>query len=265
MHRRKGPHVQDFLHSPRSHAKAVVALILTFSAGIVDIVGYIAAYSLFVANMTGNTVHLGNELVGRKWDDAAKAATIIASFVLASVAGRAMLEAGARRRRRTIASITLLVEVLLILGFIWLQPGVGFSHEKSLAPLLALLAMLAAAMGLQTATLTKIGPLTIHTTFVTGMLNKFAEAMAAWLFWLHDQISAKRGWRGLMQHPALSNAGFMALIWMSYMFGALIGTLLYARWSVSVLYLPVILLVVSAGMDQRWPLSLEEQKEQQQA
>jgi hypothetical protein len=29
-------------------------------------------------------------------------------------------------------------------------------------------------MGTQTATLTRIGPLTIHTTFVTGMLNKFA-------------------------------------------------------------------------------------------
>jgi hypothetical protein len=36
------------------------------------------------------------------------------------------------------------------------------------------LATLAAAMGIQTATLTGIGPLTAHTTFVTGMINKLA-------------------------------------------------------------------------------------------
>lgn len=238
---------------------------LTFSAGMVDIVGYIAVYHLFVAHMTGNTVHLGEQLFRAKWGDAAKTGAIIGSFVLASVAGRAIIEAGARKRLRTVASVTLLLEALLIVAFIWLQPAVSSSQQPSLAPLLGLLAVLAAAMGLQTATLTKLGPLTIHTTFVTGMLNKFAQAASEWLFWLHDQIRAGRGWRGSTQHFALRNAGYMALIWFSYMVGALTGTWLYGRRNVSALYVPVILLVISTAVDQRRPLSIEEEREQEQA
>lgn len=37
---------------PRIRAKSAVALALTFTASIVDIVGYIAVYHLFVAYMT---------------------------------------------------------------------------------------------------------------------------------------------------------------------------------------------------------------------
>lgn len=260
----QGLSVQDISLSRRRQAKALVAIMLTFSAGMVDIVGYISVYHFFVAHMTGNTVHLGYDLVRRSWDGAAKTGTIIGSFVLASVVGRAIIEAGARRRLRSVASFTLLAEAVLIVAFVWLQPGVSSFHGKSAAALLPLLALLAAAMGLQTATLTKIGPLTIHTTFVTGMLNKFAEAAAEWLFWLHDQVAAKRGWRGSAQNRALRNAGFMALIWVSYTVGALAGTFLYSQRTVSILYLPVILLVLSAAIDQRWPLSIEEQKEQEQ-
>lgn len=265
VHRKAGSLVKGISQPRRWQAKAAVAVMLTFSAGMVDIVGYISVYHFFVAHMTGNTVHLGYDLVRSSWEAAAKTATIIASFVLASVVGRAIIEAGARKRLRTIASLSLLLEALLIVAFIWLQPGVSSFHQRSAAPLLPLLALLAAAMGLQTATLTKIGPLTIHTTFVTGMLNKFAEAASEWLFWLHDQIAARRGWRGSTQNRALRNAGFMALIWVTYMSGALAGTWLYSRRTVSILYLPVALLVVSAGIDQRWPLSIEEQKEQEQA
>jgi uncharacterized membrane protein YoaK (UPF0700 family) len=55
---------------------------LTFSAGMVDIVGYIALYHWFVAHMTGDTVHLGNQLVTGNWSEAEKAATVIGSFIL---------------------------------------------------------------------------------------------------------------------------------------------------------------------------------------
>jgi hypothetical protein len=44
--------------------KAVVALVLTFAAGYVDIVGLLTIYNLFTAHMTGTTVHLG-EATGR--------------------------------------------------------------------------------------------------------------------------------------------------------------------------------------------------------
>lgn len=161
MHRKTGSLVQDVRQSGRSKAKSGVAFMLTFSAGMVDIVGYIAVYHWFVAHMTGDTVHLGNQLATANWGEAEKAGTVIGSFILGSIVGRAVIEAGARKRQRTIASITLLAEAALIFAFICTRSFVVGSNGIPLPTLLVLLALLAAAMGLQTATLTKIGPLTI--------------------------------------------------------------------------------------------------------
>lgn len=254
--------MQGIRQSGQSKTKSAVALMLTFSAGMVDIVGYIAVYHWFVAHMTGDTVHLGNQIATAKWSEAEKAGTVVGSFILGSIIGRAVIEAGARKKQRAIASITLLAEAALIFMFICIRALVVGSNEIPLPILLVLLALLAAAMGLQTATLTKIGPLTIHTTFVTGMLNKFAEAISEWFFWLYDQRQSGKPWHGSSQHPAFRNARFMALIWLSYMFGSVAGTWTYSQWSVWVLCLPVTVLILSAAIDQWRPLAVEEEKEQ---
>lgn len=49
-----------------------------------------------------------------------------------------------------------------------------------------ILSLFAGAMGIQTATLTRIGPLTVHTTFVTGRRNKLAQLVTRWIFLEHD-------------------------------------------------------------------------------
>jgi uncharacterized membrane protein YoaK (UPF0700 family) len=131
---------------------------------------------------------------------------------------------------------------------------------------LPLLIVLAAAMGMQTATLTRIGSLTVHTTFVTGMLNKFAQAVSQWLFWMHDRRKERAGFIEILlgsgADPSFRNARFMFAIWLSYMVGSVAGTWMHSLWSVSALYLPVLILVLSAGIDQVQPLSIEEEREQ---
>ena len=255
--------------NPRTRAKSLVALLLTFAAGIIDIVGYITVYHLFVAHMTGNTVHLGNKIAVGDWSEAAKAGSTIFAFIIGSVAGRAVIEAGARRRERTIASVILFAEAVLVLVFVWLRGDVlaqAVPQAMPIATICGLLALLAAAMGLQTATLTRIGPLTIHTTFVTGMLNKFAQAISEWIFWVYDEWH--QGARILdlghrsKRHAALRNATFMSAIWFSYMAGSVIGTWMNSRWTIRAMYLPVLLMAVAAAIDQFLPLSLEEEQEQ---
>lgn len=254
-----------------THAKtkSAVALLLTFTAGIVDIVGYITVYHLFVAHMTGTTVHLGNKLESGSWPDAAKAATIIASFVLGSIVGRAVIEAGSRSHKRTVASSTLAAEAMLVLAFVWLGAAVLKQFTPETIPLgmaCVLVALLATAMGLQTATLTRVGPLTIHTTFVTGMLNKLAQETARWLFWIHDSwrqhASLSSFVRSSGHHTAFRNARFMTAIWFSYMIGSVMGTWMDARWRTAALYLPVSILLISIAVDQAHPLSIEEEKDQ---
>jgi hypothetical protein len=46
------PQVQ---HARHISTKSAIALLLTFAAGCVDIVGYLAIYQIFTANMTGAT------------------------------------------------------------------------------------------------------------------------------------------------------------------------------------------------------------------
>lgn len=247
--------------------KRVVALLLTFAAGVVDIVGYLALYHTFTAHMTGTSVHLGNALVSENWHEAIFAATVVVAFVVGSILGRTIIEIGARNHFRTIASITLGLEVLLLLAFIPLaihSLAVHGSGESS--PLTApLLAMLAAAMGLQTATLTRVGPLTVHTTFVTGMLNKIAQLNSHALYATFDVLrceSRERPQHRAKRRESWAQARFLFAIWIFYVAGASTGTLVHQRRGVQALFIAVALLVLSIVCDLVQPLSIEEEREQ---
>jgi uncharacterized membrane protein YoaK (UPF0700 family) len=247
-----------------STQKAATALLLTFVAGWVDIVGYLSVYHLFTANMTGNTVHLGHDLVTGQHAAAIIALSVLGGFVLGSVGGRTLIEVGARVHLRSIASITIAVEAALILAFIAAFKALS-GTARSLAEICLLLILLAIAMGIQTASLTRIGPLTVHTTFVTGVLNKLAQLLSHFLFRSYDLI---RAGEHNVQHlreirkQHMQEAWFVFSIWFTYFISALTGALCYLRWNVRVLYLPTVLLGIAVVVDQFHPLSLQEEQDQ---
>jgi hypothetical protein len=76
--------------SPSQHlqTKSAIALALTLAAGFVDIVGYISLHNVFTAHMTGETVHLAQNLLQRDWFEAAAAGCVIGAFLLGSIVGR---------------------------------------------------------------------------------------------------------------------------------------------------------------------------------
>jgi uncharacterized membrane protein YoaK (UPF0700 family) len=247
-----------------NNAKIAMALLLTFVAGFVDIVGYIAVYHLFTANMTGTTVHLGHDLVTGQHVAAIIALSILGAFVLGSVGGRALIEVGARRHVRSIASIAIAVELALVLGFIVVF-NTSSGTAKSPTDICLLLILLATAMGIQTATLTRIGPLTVHTTFVTGMLNKLSQLISHALFRSIDLIRADKQSEArlrIMRKQHTQEAIFVFFIWFTYFIAAVAGSLSYSRWSVRVMYLPALLLGIAIVVDQFQPLSLQEEHDQ---
>jgi uncharacterized membrane protein YoaK (UPF0700 family) len=245
----------DFVeqHWPKMSA----ALVLTFASGLVDITGYLGVFHFFTAHMTGTTVQLGHGLVARSWIDVSAAASIVGAFVAGSIFGRVLIEIGARHRIRRIASVTLLIEAFLLLAII------RFSLIDGVAPY-SRLAMLAGAMGLQTATLTGIGPLTVHTTFVTGMLNKIAQLFSHIAFRGYDLHRGKshddRARRD--QHRDIQMAVFLVAIWIFYVAGAAGGTWAFGVWGISSLLGAVASLAGVFVMDQFVPLSMREEKEQ---
>lgn len=242
--------------------KAVVALAVTFVAGFVDIVGYLAIYRIFTAHVTGTTVHLGRDLASRHWAAAAMAGTVVAGFLLGSIVGRAVIEVGARLRFPRVASLNIAAETALLIIFVPLSQLLTFSNTAQKE--CTLLAFLALAMGLQTATLTRIGALTIHTTFVTGMINKLAQLLSHILFYSYDILRAANPEDKVhyqhLRHASARQASFFFSIWLTYLLGAVLGTLLYFQIGVRSMYIPAFLLVLTIITDQFRPLSLQEER-----
>ena len=242
--------------------KSAVALWLTFIAGFVDIAGAITIYDIFSAHMTGTTVRMGEHLVQRDWNALGITGLVLASFVVGSLAGRILIEAAARAGFRSIAAITLGFETaLLICGMMFVPPRPEIPFGSVALPLL----MLAGAMGLQTATLTRIGPLTVHTTFVTGMLNKLSQLLSHWMFRTYDlfyiDLRREQDLREARRHTA-REARFIFLIWLLYVSGAICGTYAAMYWHRRSFLVPIAMLLIAIAVDLLQPLSIEEEREQ---
>lgn len=244
--------------------KIAIALILTFSSGMVDIVGYAGIYRLFTAHVTGTTVHFGRSLVLGQRVGVIAAFAIVAAFFLGSVAGRAIIEAAARRKYRRIATITLAIEAAM-LAFVALAKGSGGAAVVTGGEsVYVYLALLAGAMGMQTATLTGIGPLTVHTTFVTGMINKLGQLVSRILFRAFDFLRGrgKTPQRMEEQRAESRQAVFLLSIWICYVLGAAGGTASFLKWGMRTLFLAIVGLAIAIATDLIRPLAIKEEHEQ---
>lgn len=228
--------------------KSVVALLLTLSAGLVDILGFLTFYSTFTAHMTGVTVHLGQFVADKKTFDVAVLIGVLLAFLLGSVIGRTVVELAVHQKLRSAASLALFLEAATI----FIVASVGGDHANVLMSLL-----LAAAMGLQTAALTRVGPLTVHTTFVTGMLNKLAQLLSQSLI-LHCRTTRSAKTTRQISRQAV----FLASIWFAYFLGAAAGGLMDPRWKAHSLFVPATIVLATAIIDQVNPLSIEEERDQ---
>lgn len=129
-------------------------------AGFVDAVGYVDLGGVFAANMTGNTVLLAMSAAHGKWANLLVYVITLSSFSV-GVAVAYLLEAKHLR-------VPLLLEALLITLVALLAPG------KTVA-----LIMLAGAMGLQAASMTRFGTVTISTVVVTSVIVRIVEGKVA--------------------------------------------------------------------------------------
>jgi uncharacterized membrane protein YoaK (UPF0700 family) len=248
--------------------KILAALLLTVIAGFVDAVGWISLSEVFTANMSGNSIHVGMNLGVLNFWDLRRFGFAIVSFVVGMILTRIGVEAAARAGVRRIASVTLTVEALLILIFARATPEMhsGQITDQNSVWYFVLIATLAFAMGVQTATLTHLGPLTVYTTFVTGCLTKFAESFAHTVFWIYD--TAKRGTpvsETLAQLSGSEDAAATLLlfcVWSCYIIGAAIGTLLKHEWELRALYFPVAFLALLIVIDRLRPISAREEEKQ---
>jgi uncharacterized membrane protein YoaK (UPF0700 family) len=251
-----------------SGAKAAIALCLTGIGGFVDAVGYIALFQIFTANMSGNSIHVGMYLGQGDLAGLERPACAVGAFFAGMVLTRIAIEIATRTRIKRIASFTLSAEAILLLLFAQATPGMHLGQIANLhSPLyFALVAMLAFAMGVQTVTLTHVGPLTVYTTFVTGTLTKFAESFTEAIFWIYDRVRQSLALsevaRLATKQEDVRHAALLAAAWICYLGGAALGTFVKYRWELRAMYLPAAVLALFVLVDRFRPIAVGEDPHQ---
>lgn len=228
---------------------------LAWIAGFVDGAGYLLLQKVFVAHQSGNTVATFVGFAQGNWSLSLRRGLPIALFIIGIALAAAVLEVGGRLRVSHLTSWTLGVEAVLLVGCMATAGTVFHQAVGKSGPIgeyIPLLAMLVLAMGMQTATLRKIGRRTVRTTYVTGMLTHFAEDGVRYYFDRRDARRDPKAREALRERR--HSLVILAAIWCAYAMGGVVGGLAEISWTAYALALPAAILVVIVLIDQRWPL-----------
>jgi uncharacterized membrane protein YoaK (UPF0700 family) len=166
------------------------SVVLSFLAGYVDAVGFIALFGLFTAHVTGNFVLIGSELVNPTHGVLIKFLAFPA-FILA-VALTRMVAIWLERSGKPPMSYLLWLQLVFLLGFMIVGYLVGPLHDAR-APLALLAGMLgAASMGVQNASSRLILPHLAPTTAMTGNVTQLVIDLVDILCAAADDAVRKR-------------------------------------------------------------------------
>ena len=229
-----------------------LVLLLAGAAGCLDAVGYLML-GLFTANMTGNTILLGLSIGRAAWADALHNVAAIAAFVCGAGAGTAVTR-GVRRISRGLA-----LEAFVLAAAVGLWGLFGAPRGRVAEPAAYwLIALLSAAMGIQSATVRRVGEQRVATTYVTGTLTTLATDTASdllerWSLWRRTARRrpgepARSGEISAASPPARGTA-LMTGLWAVYLLGALVGGFGEYRWAMGAVAAPFVALVAVIASD----------------
>lgn len=242
---------------PAAPRKRLV-LLLAGAAGCLDAVGYLTL-GLFTANMTGNTILLGLSLGREAWADAMHNVAALAAFVAGAGAGTLVT----RGVGRIFRGLGLEAAVLAAAVAVWILFGAPRGRIAEPAAYW-LIALLSAAMGIQSAAVRRVGEQRVATTYVTGTLTTLATDTASDLLdrWRArvatqtprrpassagaDPVSRGAGTAasGTSRAEGASRAtALMTGLWAVYLFGALLGGFAELHWAMWAVVAPVAVLL----------------------
>jgi len=146
-------------------------LLLTFTTGIVDAVGYLGLDKVFTGNMTGNVVILGMALVGAEGLPILGPALALVGFMAgAALGGRVLRRADGAWTRLTTLLFLLVALVTIALAVVLLV--VGDAPGRALG--VTVTTLVGAAMGVQAATARFIAVKDVTTVVVTSTITGLA-------------------------------------------------------------------------------------------
>ncbi len=216
----------------------LLTMSLSFIAGIVDVVGFVALFGLFTSHFTGNFVVIGQEIVTHSWRLIAELIAI-PMFVLVAASTR-LLVLACERRGRSGFQASLMFEIAMLVGCM----GVGLAASPITDPV-AIGSITAAqfgvaAMAIQNAICRVIFPAHPPTTVMTINLTQVSV----------DLVDMNRGVPGLSAE-ARARFNRTAPVICTFSLGVIVGAYGYLFASFWCLAIPIVGLIVILGFASR--------------
>lgn len=223
--------------------KAWLALLLCWVAGFADAFGFLTLNHVFTSHISGNSVAAGAAAGQANWADAAQRAFPILCFTVGFFFSFVLETAAQRLQIRRRFSIALSLETAML--FLFFLFGRNWVHDENIAAedpakFYFLVALLAAAMGMQNASLSRVSNQSVHTTFVTGMLSKAIGSASKLLFQTYDRLRNKKPETGPEEFLRML---FYGGLWLSFVAGAVCGGVGEKHWNFACMVVPLGILI----------------------
>lgn len=203
---------QEPTHHPSG--PLAVALALAAVAGFVDAHIYLNVAPIFVANMSGNLVRLGMDAGSGRWSEASAAAVAVVAFSVGVVIAIVQHDRRLRRSLGLRPDALLAAEALLLLIVAAMRAGLGTDAAAGLSGRTAPVVVVAAiAMGVQAATLRRVGAIAVATTYGTGAIVRIGEKIA---------LAGRRAGR-VTSHRRRVTIAVLSSVLVSYVAGAAVA------------------------------------------
>jgi uncharacterized membrane protein YoaK (UPF0700 family) len=229
---------------------AILAIALSSIAGTVNAAG-VFVVGTYTSHVTGNVARFGDELAQGNLTIAYHALWWVFFFFLGAVTATIIVSA-ARYLGRSRFALALLIEAAILGGFAVLAGG-----GEPLSPdlIIWLTEMLSFSMGLQNALVTSLSGAVIRTTHLTGVTTDLGIEL------VNIALRARRAMQTIglpaavkalpkaaLKHE-LNKTWLLLCIFISFLFGAVAGPLLYIRWGAASLLIPMGALISLSAFD----------------
>ena len=214
-----------------------LVLLLTWVAGTIDAIGYLALGHVFTANMTGNAVLLGIAIGQSQGLAAIRSIVALVGFVLGVGAGALLAQrSGMQASLRKAFLGPALVEAIILAAFalVFHLPSI----PRNQTTLYVLIALSAVAMGIQSAAVRRLNLPGIATTVITVTITSLIAGLVRWL---HLNVVSSPS-EELAGASATSNRhlGLQAGVFLTYVAAAAASGLFQNRFSLAVGLSPLV-------------------------
>ena len=211
-------------------------LLLTWTAGCLDAISYIR-FTVFPANMTGNTVLIGIGIGTRQVEHLLLSGVALLAYCLGVFLAAVIINRDEKQypwSGRFLA--TLIIETLALLSFAFLLLFAGPVTNTG-SRVVLLIALSSLAMGMQSVNARHFGVAGIPTTYITGTITSTIIGITHWFRSIFMQNESRNEQK---QDKDLQQIGFQSGVWLVYVIAAALAAVAETSLPAVAVFLPLV-------------------------